>query len=53
MSVSPSHRPVPNPLKVAAMMREIINGQNAQITFMRGYLEERGFDLVAANCEND
>ena len=35
------------------MLRGIVNSQNAQITFMRTYLEEQGHDLVAAECEND
>ncbi|CAM9664286.1 unnamed protein product, partial [Ascophyllum nodosum] len=39
--------------EVEAMLREIVNSQNAQITFMRTYLEEQGHDLVAAECEND
>ena len=52
-SVSLLHRPAPNTLKVAAMLREIVNGQNAQITFMKSYLKEQGQNLVAAECEND
>lgn len=35
------------------MLREIVNSQNAQITFMRGYLTEAGADLVAGECENE
>eukprot|EP00903_Cladosiphon_okamuranus_P021168 g19444.t1 len=39
--------------EVAAMLREVINSQNAQITFMRGFLAEAGAALVADVCEND
>ena len=53
ISVSLFHRPAPNTLKVAAMLREIVNAQNAQITFMQSYLEGQGQNLVAAECEND
>lgn len=35
------------------MLRDIINTQNAQITFMRSYLTEVGAELVAEVCEND
>lgn len=35
------------------MLRDIINTQNAQITFMRSYLTEVGAVLVAEMCEND
>ena len=35
------------------MIREIINAQNAQITFMRGYLGEAGASLTGDTCEND
>lgn len=35
------------------MLREIANSQNAQITFMQGYLEELGEPVVAEACPND
>lgn len=34
------------------MLREIVNSQNAQITFMRGFLGEAGADLEGEVCEN-
>lgn len=36
-----------------ALLRDIVNTQNAQITFMRGFLGEAGAGLVAAQCAND
>lgn len=42
-----------NVFQVSAMLRDIINTQNAQITFMRSYLTENDADLVAEVCEND
>lgn len=35
------------------MLREIVNSQNAQITFMRSFLTEAGAALVAEACPND
>lgn len=35
------------------MLREIINSQNAQITFMRGFLADADAALVAEECAND
>lgn len=35
------------------MLREIANSQNAQITFMRGYLSENGYAEVGDACENN
>lgn len=35
------------------MLREIVNSQNAQITFMRGFLMEANEDLVAGECANE
>eukprot|EP00752_Nemacystus_decipiens_P006571 g5917.t1 len=39
--------------EVLMMLREIINSQNAQITFMRGFLTEAGEALVAEECANE
>lgn len=38
---------------MSALLRDIIDTQNAQITFMRSYLTENGADLTAEICEND
>ncbi|CAN0311029.1 unnamed protein product, partial [Laminaria digitata] len=38
--------------EVSAMLREIINTQNYQITFMRGFLNDNEVDLEAAVCLN-
>lgn len=35
------------------MLREIVNTQNAQITFMRGYLGGAGAELTGDVCEDD
>lgn len=35
------------------MLRDIINTQNAQITFMQGYLSDAGAADEADVCEND
>ncbi|CAM9857863.1 unnamed protein product, partial [Ectocarpus sp. 12 AP-2014] len=39
--------------EVAAILRDIVNTQNYQITFMRGFLTDNGAELVAEECEND
>ncbi|CAM9993977.1 unnamed protein product, partial [Ectocarpus sp. 13 AM-2016] len=39
--------------EVAAVLRDVINTQNYQITFMRGFLTDNGAELVAEECEND
>ncbi|CAM9347466.1 unnamed protein product [Sphacelaria rigidula] len=38
--------------EVSAMLRDIVNTQNAQITFMRGFLGEAGASLTGDTCEN-
>lgn len=35
------------------MLREIVNSQNAQITFMKSFLTEAGAALVADECANE
>lgn len=42
-----------SPTQVAAVLRDIINTQNYQITFMRGFLTDNGAELEAEVCEND
>lgn len=39
-------------VQVAAVLRDIINTQNYQITFMRGFLTDNNATLEAAVCEN-
>lgn len=44
---------LPKPRQVGAMLREIVNSQNAQITFMRSFLTDNNATLVAEECQND
>ena len=39
-------------LQVSILLRDIINTQNYQITFMRSFLTDNGADLEAEVCEN-
>lgn len=39
--------------QVSATLRDIVNTQNAQITFMRSYLEGQNATLEGEACEND
>lgn len=38
---------------MSALLREIVNSQNAQITFMRSFLTDNDASLVAKECANE
>lgn len=38
---------------MSAILRDIINTQNFQITFMKGFLADAGEAEAAATCDND
>lgn len=39
--------------QVSAILRDIVNTQNFQITFMKGFLADAGEAEAAATCDND
>lgn len=38
---------------MAAILRDIVNTQNYQITFMKGFLADAGYPEVAEECANE
>lgn len=52
-AMRPPTRYPSSPPQVAAILRDIINTQNYQITFMKGFLGDAGYPEEAEECANE